>query len=55
MALNLSETGHLVLSTLHTLDAAETINRLVGFSLLTTSVRSGLSWRAYFVPRSPSA
>jgi len=31
IALNAAETGHLVLSTLHTLDAAETINRIVGF------------------------
>jgi twitching motility protein PilT len=31
VALNAAETGHLVLSTLHTLDAAESINRLVGF------------------------
>ena len=31
IALSAAETGHLVLSTLHTLDAAETINRLVGF------------------------
>ena len=31
IALNAAETGHLVLSTLHTLDAAETINRLVSF------------------------
>ena len=29
-ALTAAETGHLVLSTLHTLDAAETINRIVG-------------------------
>lgn len=29
-ALNAAETGHLVLSTLHTLDATETINRIVG-------------------------
>ncbi|MBI5342411.1 MAG: Flp pilus assembly complex ATPase component TadA, partial [Deltaproteobacteria bacterium] len=29
-ALMAAETGHLVLSTLHTLDAAETINRIVG-------------------------
>ena len=28
-ALNAAETGHLVLSTLHTLDAAETINRII--------------------------
>jgi twitching motility protein PilT len=31
IALQAAETGHLVLSTLHTLDAAETINRIVGF------------------------
>lgn len=30
MALSAAETGHLVLSTLHTLDAVETINRIVG-------------------------
>jgi len=29
MALSAAETGHLVLSTLHTLDATETINRLI--------------------------
>jgi twitching motility protein PilT len=30
-ALNAAETGHLVLSTLHTLDATEAVNRTVGF------------------------
>ena len=30
MALNAAETGHLVLSTLHTVDAPETINRILG-------------------------
>jgi twitching motility protein PilT len=30
-ALNAAETGHLVLSTMHTLDAAETVNRCIGF------------------------
>ncbi len=30
-ALSAAETGHLVLSTLHTLDAAETVNRIVDF------------------------
>jgi twitching motility protein PilT len=30
MALNAAETGHLVLSTLHTVDAPETINRIIG-------------------------
>lgn len=36
MALNAAETGHLVLSTLHTVDAPETINRILG------SVSSGM-------------
>jgi twitching motility protein PilT len=31
IALQAAETGHLVLGTLHTLDATETINRIVGF------------------------
>ena len=30
-ALSAAETGHLVLSTLHTVDAAETINRIIDF------------------------
>jgi twitching motility protein PilT len=30
-ALNAAETGHLVLSTMHTLDAVETVNRAIGF------------------------
>ncbi|WP_217914999.1 type IV pilus twitching motility protein PilT [Miltoncostaea marina] len=30
-ALNAAETGHLVLSTMHTLDATETVNRAIGF------------------------
>ncbi len=30
MALNAAETGHLVVSTLHTVDASETINRILG-------------------------
>jgi len=30
-ALSAAETGHLVLSTLHTLDASETINRIIDF------------------------
>ncbi|HEX9023593.1 MAG TPA: type IV pilus twitching motility protein PilT [Geobacteraceae bacterium] len=29
-AMNAAETGHLVLTTLHTLDAAETVNRIIG-------------------------
>jgi twitching motility protein PilT len=30
-ALNAAETGHLVLASMHTLDATETVNRLIGF------------------------
>ena len=30
-ALSAAETGHLVLSTLHTIDATETVNRIVDF------------------------
>jgi twitching motility protein PilT len=30
-ALSAAETGHLVLSTLHTVDASETINRIIDF------------------------
>jgi len=30
IALNAAETGHLVLSTLHTVDAGQTINRILG-------------------------
>ena len=29
-AMTAAETGHLVMSTLHTMDAAETINRIIG-------------------------
>lgn len=45
MALNAAETGHLVLSTLHTTDAAETINRIMGSVSVGTqsSVRSQLA------------
>jgi len=40
MALSAAETGHLVLSTLHTLDATETINRILG------SVSTGMQVQA---------
>ncbi len=38
-----AETGHLVFSTLHTINATETINRIVDFFPPTSSPRSGLS------------
>ncbi len=40
-ALSAAETGHLVLSTLHTLDAPETINRILDFFPRTTNTRRG--------------
>jgi twitching motility protein PilT len=58
-ALSAAETGHLVLSTLHTLDASETINRIVDFFpphlqhqarvMLSTTLRGVVSQR--LVPR----
>jgi twitching motility protein PilT len=54
-ALSAAETGHLVLSTLHTADAAETINRVIDFfpphqhrqirAMLSTSLRGVISQR----------
>jgi len=45
IALNAAETGHLVFSTLHTIDAGQTINRLVGMFEIDEekSIRSRLS------------
>ncbi len=40
-ALSAAETGHLVLSTVHTLDATETINRIIDFFPPTSSTRPG--------------
>ena len=58
-ALSAAETGHLVLSTLHTLDAAETINRIIDFFpphlqqqarvMLASTLRGAVSQR--LVPR----
>jgi twitching motility protein PilT len=50
IALNASETGHLVLSTLHTIDAGQTINRILGmFSVeeenqMRTRLADSLRW-----------
>jgi twitching motility protein PilT len=41
-----AETGHLVFSTLHTLDATETVNRIIAVFPLTSRSRSGCSWPA---------
>jgi twitching motility protein PilT len=59
-ALSAAETGHLVLSTLHTLDASETINRIIDFFpphlqqqarvMLASTLRGAVSQR--LVPRS---
>ena len=58
-ALSAAETGHLVLSTLHTLDATETINRIIDFFpphhqqqarvMLAATLRAAISQR--LVPR----
>jgi twitching motility protein PilT len=58
-ALSAAETGHLVLSTLHTLDATETINRIIDFFpphhqqqarvMLASTMRAAISQR--LVPR----
>jgi twitching motility protein PilT len=62
-ALNAAETGHLVLASMHTLDAAETVNRLIGFfplheqqqvrTMLAGTLRAVVSQR--LVPRADGA
>jgi twitching motility protein PilT len=62
-ALNAAETGHLVLSTMHTVDATETVNRTVGFfpqdrqaqvrGMLAATLRGVISQR--LVPRADGA
>jgi twitching motility protein PilT len=62
-ALNAAETGHLVLSTMHTLDATETVNRTVGFfplhqqrqvrAMLAATLRGVISQR--LIPRADGA
>ena len=43
-ALSAAETGHLVFSTLHTINATETINRIIDFFPRTSNGRS--AWRS---------
>jgi twitching motility protein PilT len=45
-ALQAAETGHLVLSTLHTVNATETVNRVVDFFPRTNRGRSASRWPA---------
>jgi twitching motility protein PilT len=62
-ALSAAETGHLVLSTLHTLDATETVNRIIDFFpphhqgqarvMLSSTLRAAISQR--LVPRADGA
>jgi twitching motility protein PilT len=62
-ALSAAETGHLVLSTLHTLDATETVNRIIDFFpphlqqqarvMLASTLKAAISQR--LVPRSDNA
>ena len=44
IAMTAAETGHLVLSTLHTLDAVETVNRIVSAFPLISKRRPVCSW-----------
>ena len=56
IALEAAETGHLVLSTLHTIDASKTIERIVGaFPLSAISRPSGAGSQRPFASSSPSA
>ncbi len=43
-ALTAAETGHLVMSDLHTLDATETTNRVISVFARTSRSRSACSW-----------
>ena len=53
-ALQAAESGHLVLSTMHTVDAAETIGRMIEFFPARSSPRSVRSWPASFAASSAS-
>jgi len=54
-ALHAAETGHMVFSTLHTLDAVETVNRIISISRRLSKNRFACSWRQCCVPSSASA
>ncbi len=44
IALSAAETGHLVLSTLHTVDAGSTINRILGMFPPRKKIKSAFAW-----------
>jgi twitching motility protein PilT len=46
-ALLAAETGHLVMSTLHTLDATETVNRIIAVFPPHQQTRSAFNWPAF--------
>jgi twitching motility protein PilT len=48
VALEASETGHLVLSTLHTIDAAKTVERIIGVFPLSEQQGTGYACRRHF-------
>ena len=54
-ALHAAETGHMVFSTLHTLDAVETINRIIASFRRRSRSRSACNWRPCCAPSSASA
>jgi len=54
-AMSAADTGHLVLSTLHTTTAAQSITRILDFSNRTNANRSAASWPVVCVESSASA
>jgi len=55
IAMMAAETGHLVLSTLHTVDAGQSINRILGLFSLGEEQQLRIRWRIRFVTSSASA
>ncbi len=53
-ALSAAETGHLVLSTIHTVDASESVNRIIDFFPRPSSARRARCWPARSRPSSRS-
>ena len=55
IALTAAETGHLVLSTLHTIDASKTVDRIIGSFDLSDQERFACGLRRRSATSSPSA